>query len=730
MSMRPLRPSGPSPALARTHPPAVVKQKACIPCRKRKVKCDRKNPCTNCASWDLECVSPSPIRTCTRPKRKVSSCPLSTAVTEDGVAVADERAVCMRDTSQSVDARLHDLEKALQEMTEALEQAGLSKRDNEAHGLCHSTQKHTRHIKRLEEIETRMRELKSRRDKVKFFGFEPSSPPTSAFSNSSSFIPQNINADPLFPFNSFSVEVAPLRPLPAQSRACWQMFLENVDQLVKVLYKPSAEKILQNVADGSCSLSKGQEALLLTIHFSSIISMTEQDAKACFQMSKSTALMTYRSASEQALMRADFLTTHDLTTLQAFVLFLSFNLYVDDAKLVWALTGLARRLCCSSSVTKASHSPFEREMHRRLWWQLWFLDRRASEDQGRENTAGSPPDGTIDPELPLNINDTDLASSARALPQSKGAWTEMSFSLIRYKIARTSRNITGDKSHILYHEKENMINDCVSKIQSRYLRHCDGSHPIHWIAQHVSYVTVTELWIQLHDQIQDCYSFTPSLDSIQINQMTQINRRQLFFASIDIVDVSRRLRTEPSGHKWKWLLKAYLQFHPLKFLLAELCRRLNETQESLEADFNDTNERARRVASFAFTRWTDENKKTENGQIVCRLMSEAKEAWKAREERERIKAQIRSAPAVDWNLSLEAPVPAQDQVDGVQSIQNAFLELGGIPAPLPAQEFSTELNAYNNLSWSMGNQPYPSPWDGSVSYYSESGDVLEEVYSF
>ncbi|OAT01374.1 C6 transcription factor [Blastomyces dermatitidis ER-3] len=62
------------------------------------------------------------------------------------------------------------------------------------------------------------------------------------------------------------------------------------------------------------------------------------------------------------------------------MVFLSIGIFMDETKFAWALTALARRLVCSMS---AELSPFAKEVHRRLWKQLWYLDRRAVEDHGR-----------------------------------------------------------------------------------------------------------------------------------------------------------------------------------------------------------------------------------------------------------------------------------------------------------------------------------------------------------
>ena len=62
-----LHPEAIHDAIARKYP------KACLVCRTRKVKCDRKFPCGTCKRWNIaDCVYPNPIRVSPRPKKSDS----------------------------------------------------------------------------------------------------------------------------------------------------------------------------------------------------------------------------------------------------------------------------------------------------------------------------------------------------------------------------------------------------------------------------------------------------------------------------------------------------------------------------------------------------------------------------------------------------------------------------------------------------------------------------------
>lgn len=419
MAMRPLKSS--DPALPISAPPVVVKPKACISCRTRKVKCDKSSPCTNCTLWSLECVYPSPIRRCPRPRKRLVASPPD----EGGGA----------NISPSIDERIQKVEKILEDLTNSInDQSGSLHEINELGETSDAPKEGTGDAGRLDAVENTIGKLITIRDRARPLGFNPldDRPITSAtfingfepsFANS-----QRMNTPPwsggVFQFNYSASETASLLPSPTQTQICWRAFLENVDQLAKVLHTPSAQSILRKAVNNPTSLNNGQKALLFAIYFSSISSMSAEDAEDSFMVDKNTTLAMYRAATEQALTAADFLVTDDLVTFQAFVLFLSFSRYAQDAKLVWALTGLARRLCIPTS----NSSPFTNEINKRLKWQLWYLDRRASDDHGKDACS---PDPMKDWELPLNINDEDMDPAMTAAPTARKGWTEMSFCLVR-----------------------------------------------------------------------------------------------------------------------------------------------------------------------------------------------------------------------------------------------------------------------------------------------------------
>lgn len=387
---------------------------------------------------------------------------------------------------------------------------------------------------------------------------------------------------------------ATFQPSPALLHTCWSTFVRNVDPLIKILHLPTTQNIFQRASEDLQSLSDGKSALIFAVIAFSLASMPDITVETEFKMSRSTTVATFVGAAEHALSKSNLLVTEDLTTLQAFVMLLSMRRFCQDARQVWALTGLARRLGRGST----SSTLFEQEMHRRLLWELWNLDHRACVDHGEDVATTHV---TMVPHGPSNLRDKDLCLSMKEIPLPYKGWTEISFSLIQREVAQASLQIDTEGD---FQQKEEAIDACERKIRSVYLQYCDGSDPIHWLAQHVSEVLILELRFKLYG----------ARGSAQVANAA--SRDKLFLAAVAVLDIPRRLEAEPMAVHWSWLLKAYMQFLPLRFVLDELCYRPR----------SEVSDHAWTIANMALDRWQEGRVSKANFDICHYLHKQAETA--------------------------------------------------------------------------------------------------------
>ncbi|RDW75995.1 hypothetical protein BP5796_06816 [Coleophoma crateriformis] len=596
-----------SPPDAKSHAPHNLNIRSCTTCRRRKVKCDKKDPCTNCSKAGSQCVFPAPGRAPRRPR--IGAKPVS-----------DREAELLK--------RLHRLEGVVEELSGQVDNgdtkpspssAGSSgaPRDMDVDGKPNSVRV------------VGMDEGRTKQDWIKRAFALGTGPPKPAFDLEKNFgrlvvdegkseyindpfwasltdevaeireiLDEVYDSDndpvPILPsdaitdadhqsfimgYSSAEVNLRQLHPLPSQIPFYWETFLENVNPLVKIVHAGTMNKVIKEVQNNLDSLSKSTEALMFAIYFATVTSMTADEVQVNFGIDKTTLSKRYRFGVEQALARAQFLNTNEIVTVQAFILFLVCVRRHDDTRFVWTMTGLAIRIAQSIGLhrdgSKFGLSPFDTEMRRRLWWQIIILDTRASEDHGSEPTIM---EHGYDTNLPLSINDEDLDPDASEPPKPRPGVSEMTFCLIRYEICRLSRRLmymapgTGGNPttplELSVDEKEQIVKDCAAHMETTYLQYCENAGPLYWVAATVARLIVAKMSLVIYH---------PFVHPGRPNSLSQDVKDRLFMASIEIIEYSRILESEASTKQWGWLFHTYVQWHAIAYILGELCVRSKST---------------------------------------------------------------------------------------------------------------------------------------------------------
>ncbi|KAK3650945.1 hypothetical protein LTR56_005996 [Elasticomyces elasticus] len=589
----------------------TLNPRSCVTCRKRKVKCDKLHPCTNCNRAHIECVFPAPGRA-PRKRRALGDGRdkellerlrrLEGVVKGLGVDVPpdDGEVVALgRDAEAEVVKGEEVLRARTAEPQDMDDPEGPQTGDGSTRSPETPEEGYKARTRYMEELQTGrfenrfgrlvINEGKSRYINNSFWAnLSNEVEDLKGILNQSSDEDDGIDTNPtisnhqgwVFGFSSQNVDMLALHPLPGQIAAYWEVFADRVDPLVKVLHVPTTEPTVLSAASHLSSLGRGFECLLFAIYYGAVTSLTAPDCRTRFNEDKQVLLSRYRFAFEQSLARANFLTTEEIVVLQAFVIFLICLRRNHDARVIWTLTGLVVRIAQTLGIhrdgTHFGLSPFEVEIRRRLWWQVCILDIRASEDHGCDPTILEQ---AFDAKMPLNINDDDISPESKDFPTERQGCTAMSFCLIRFEVANTFRRISyvppgannraaGDylsgTSSVTLQDKEKWITECHQRLEERYLKHCDMSVPLFWVTATVARLMMSKMWLMVYHpfQRQDGGASLPDE-----------TKDKLFITSLENIEYSLLLETEARTMKWGWLFKTYMQWHALAFMLSELCHR-------------------------------------------------------------------------------------------------------------------------------------------------------------
>jgi hypothetical protein len=375
-----------------------------------------------------------------------------------------------------------------------------------------------------------------------------------------------------------------------QAVTLFAAFTENVAPLVRIFHMPSLTRTYWDAVASLNSLDKHTEALLFAIHYSALISLTPEQCLSILEETRESALERYRFAVEQALARGNLLNTQNTAMLQAAVLFLSALPNEDDSRAAWSLTSLiyhiARTMGLHRDGTGFGLKPFETELRRRLWWQICIIDSRSSEYHCNEPIARG---FASDTKPPLHINDADLSPEMVEPPAER--WdraTDMTLSLVRCEAIQTgwklglvqekrpsgepgSTSAPTDDSREAPAKRQALIQNLESRLRDKYLPICDSSVPFQLLSSAVARIILARFrLITQYSVASNKSGATPDNTNSQLENKT---RNELFYVSIDILQVSSVLLTNSDIKQFTWYSKTHIQWGAMAFVLSELCTR-------------------------------------------------------------------------------------------------------------------------------------------------------------
>ena len=566
--------------------------RSCITCRKRKVKCDKRHPCSNCNKAAIECVFPGPGRAPRRSRKPPDTellarlrrlegvvqslgkgaeegdeplSPLTSAPEGDKFAIKQEESAQKKSSGMNLG------------MIGAFQPSKGTKNDEQTNGMVKEfgrlvvEEGRSRYVSNkfwtsLSEEVAEMRDILDDPTEDEDDYPSPGSG-SSASANHQGFI---------FNFSSIALSLRNYHPPVEQIPTYWSIFKSNVDPVLKLFHIPTMEHTVLTTAKDIDHISKSMEALIFSIYYAAVTTLSPNECITLLGIEKQASLRKYRFAVEQAFARAGFLSTQELIVLQALLLFLTCVRRTDDSRYVWTITGLLIRLAQALGIHRDGQqfnlSPFETELRRRLWWHICTLDVRASEDHGVEPTIG---EASFDTNFPLNLNDADIHPAMKEAPKEHEGATELTFDLMRFSVSTAVRRLSyappgptpcrTKNASLSLEDKEKMIEELHQHLEEKYLRHCDtATVPLHWVAATVARLIIAKMWLVVHHPFQrsDAGAGLP-----------QETRDRLFQTCIEIIEFSRLLETEKTTLKWGWLFRTYVQWHALAFVLSQLCTR-------------------------------------------------------------------------------------------------------------------------------------------------------------
>ncbi|PVI05339.1 putative C6 transcription factor [Periconia macrospinosa] len=370
-----------------------------------------------------------------------------------------------------------------------------------------------------------------------------------------------------------TIDLSTLHPEPAQMLRLWQLFLDNVNPLFRVVHTPTMQVRLIDAIGNLQTVQPPMEALMFAIYSMAIFSLDKDECLATFSSSRSELLTRYQFGCLQALQNCAFLKSNDRDTLTAFFLYISSYAHSDPKALSSTMAiaiRIAQRMKIDRELDCAQHNLLEGEMRRRLWWAILILDLRICQIAGEKNRTFLP---TFSTRVPLNINDAILRPGTNepptVIPEQP---TEAIYIVVRAVIgdflrhtnfnlaynapelvplARTSVSAHAD-DQLLYLEKV---------IESRYLKHCNPQDPLHFLTIHESRCLLAKC------RLMESYSTNPD------TTWTDDEAQRACGYAIRILECDTAINASPLVKDFQWMTRLYFPFpayiHLMKYLRRE-----------------------------------------------------------------------------------------------------------------------------------------------------------------
>lgn len=111
-------------------------------------------------------------------------------------------------------------------------------------------------------------------------------------------------------------------PDPVHAFQLWQIFLDRVNPLTKVIHVPTLQPYVIEATLNLNQVPMHYQALLLAVYLMGVVALTDSECNHILGMSRDQALQRFTTGTQHALHQFGFLKNYNMAALQALVLFL------------------------------------------------------------------------------------------------------------------------------------------------------------------------------------------------------------------------------------------------------------------------------------------------------------------------------------------------------------------------------------------------------------------------
>ncbi|PWY68682.1 C6 transcription factor [Aspergillus heteromorphus CBS 117.55] len=527
-------------------------ERSCLSCHQRKVRCDKASPCGHCMRYKVPCQYPGPNHIKRRSAKittadvlaRLESLERSIAALSRDRQIPDNNSL---DNDVSQDSAVED---RLSRQTSST--GTTTTADQTIHGGVLVEDGRYINEQLLSRVLEKEKDLQSTIATPVSDGINSRRPPA-------------LKADGLLVSRFLAeTDLQTMHPSQWHATQLWQIFLNRVDPLVKVIHVPSTQPRIFAAINRPQDAPADLHALLFSIYFAATTSLLADEPG---HEERLADIRNYQQGLELALYHSSFLDAPTLTSLQAMSIYQMCLRYHNSGRSGWTMRGLVLRAAQSIGLHRdGKHfklTPLECELRRRLWWHICTADSRTTEDHG---VMVSGADEFCDTVFPANSDDLNLSVTAKAPPHPQECWTEMTVFLITTTANQQRQELHRVlMGHVTGKKPSELIQDLKDQLHNAYLRHGDPNIPIQRQGIMLGDVLVLKMEMYMHQKELQVQSASMSTSE------RQAAREKTLEIACLALERSMEMSTDELLRGFRWLSSTYIPYYVLTYILWHLC---------------------------------------------------------------------------------------------------------------------------------------------------------------
>ncbi|KAK3389292.1 putative C6 transcription factor [Podospora didyma] len=563
---------------------AMMPQKrilACVLCQRRKVKCNRKFPCSGCLRAKVPCVPAS--RAPRQVRRRFTERELLDCIRSHEAILSHNR-IAFQPLRKDLQSAASEMEVSTPEHldhdagfdSEADERSAERDVSSSSPSVVANTYRGERNYEAKSYWRAMTQGFRDPNDPSYDSDDEELEAAHVHIVNSAWQRSYESSDHLLFGSTPACIDLSTLHPDPVQIFRLWQIYLNNVDPMLKVTHNSTLQNRIIEAIGNLKAIGPALEALMFSIYSIAVFSLEPVECQTMFGLPKEDIAVAYRFGCRQALSNSAFLQTNDRDCLTAFFLHLV-SLGKDThpqsfSAMFGVLIRIAQRMGIHSEATLAQHPPVEAEVRRRLWWTIVMFDHRVGEMSDYKTATLLLP--TWDCKIPLNVADSELRPELSELPAPAARFspTEAIFTVVRAELgdhirfAEFNLDFTCPVLKPLARDDVGGLGALSQTIEDKYLRLCDPNVPLHYFT----------IWMARYylakNRLVEHYSRQASMRG-QPPEVLDKQRDLALSHALDMLTCNAKIRGSPLTARFSWLVHFFFPFASYMHILQDIKTR-------------------------------------------------------------------------------------------------------------------------------------------------------------